>query len=112
MISRDKEQHLIGNSDELKDIFQKTCFGGYKEIIQLYVDHFDEEDEESRMLHCRDLLFNDNPFADSALNNYIQKEEKAENFGLGEYLYRLKANNGGKAQIFINVYYSSEIRDV
>ena len=81
-----KHQHLIGDPEELKAIFQKTCLGGYKEIIQLYVDHFDKEDEESGIPQWKKCLFNENPFATSALHNYKQKLTNSHNYALGKYL--------------------------
>ena len=77
---------MIGNSEELNAIFQKTCLGGYKEIIQLYVDHFDKQDEESGIPQWKNCLFHENPFATSALHNYNQKLKNSHNYALGKYL--------------------------
>ena len=81
-----KHQHLISNPEELKAIFQKTCLGGYKEIIRLYVDHFDKEDEESGIPQWKNCLFHENPFATSALHNFNQNLENSYNYALGKYL--------------------------
>ena len=81
-----KHQQLIGNTEELKAIFQKTCLGGYKEIIQLYVDHFDKQDEESGIPQWKNILFHENQFATSALQNYNQEDKNSYNYFLGKYL--------------------------
>ena len=89
-----KHKQLIGNPEELKAIFQKTCFGGYKEIIQLYVDHFDKQDEESGIPQWKDCLFHENPFATSALQSYNKKLKKSHNYALGKYLStKFEGNN-------------------
>ena len=85
-MSKDKDQQLIGNSEELKGIFQKTCFGGYKEIIQLYIEHFEKGDEESGIQQWRECLFNENPFAISALSSYSHEQKNSHNYALGKYL--------------------------
>ena len=76
----------MSNPEELKAIFQKTCLGGYKEIIQLYVDHFDKQDEESGIPQWKDCLFHENPFATSALQSYNKKLKHSHNYDLGKYL--------------------------
>ena len=76
----------MSNPEELKAIFQKTCLGGYKEIIQLYVDYFDEQDEEFGIPQWKDCLFQENPFATSALQNYNQVDKNSYNYVLGKYL--------------------------
>ena len=76
----------MSNPEELKAIFQKTCLGGNKEIIQLYVDHFEKEDEESGIQQWKDCLFHKNPFAISALHNYNQNLTTLHNYALGKYL--------------------------
>ena len=81
-----KHQQLIDDPEELKAIFQKTCLGGYKEIIQLYVDHFEKEDEESGIQQWKNCLFHENQFATSALHNYNQKLTNSHNYALGKYL--------------------------
>ena len=81
-----KHQQLKINPDELKAIFQKTCLGGFKEIIQLYVEHFDKDDEESENPHWKNCLFHENHFAISALQNYNQKLTNSHNYALGKYL--------------------------
>ena len=97
-----KHQELTDNPEELKAIFQKTCFGGYKEIIQLYVDHFDKEDEESGIPQWKHCLFQENRFATSALHNYNQKLKNSHNYALGKYLStKLK----GKHISIINRFY-------
>ena len=77
---------MIGNAEELKAIFQKACLGGYEEIIQLYVDYFDEQDEEFGIPQWKDCLFQENPFATSALQNYNQVDKNSYNYVLGKYL--------------------------
>ena len=77
---------MIGNPEELKAIFQKTCLGGYKEIIQLYVDHFEKEDEESGIQQWKNCLFHENQFATSALQNYNHEDKNSYNYVLGKYL--------------------------
>ena len=79
-------KQLIDNPEELKAIFQKTCLGGYKEIIQLYVDHFDKQDEESGIPQWKNCLFHENPFATSALHNYNQEDKNSHNYALGKYI--------------------------
>ena len=81
-----KHQQLIGNPEELKAIFQKTCLGGYKEIIQLYVEHFDIQDEETGIPQWKDCLFHENHFATSALQSYNKKLKYSHNYDLGKYL--------------------------
>ena len=79
-------KQLIDNPEELKAIFQKTCLGGYKEIIQLYVDHFDKQDEESGIPQWKNCLFHENPFATSALHNHNLELKNSHNYDLGKYL--------------------------
>ena len=80
-----KCDQLIDDPEELKAIFQKTCLGGYKEIIQLYVDHFDKQDEESGIPQWKKCLFHGNQFATSALQNYNQELTNSHNYALGKY---------------------------
>ena len=86
----------MNDPEELKAIFRKGCLGGYKDIIELIVNHIGQtKDAESQNYSdWHEHLFDDNEASEFAINIYKTGNKRSTHYALGKYLQGL--NHGGK----------------
>ena len=77
--------------EELKAIFRKGCLGGYKDIIELIVNHISQtKDEESQNYsNWHEHLFSDNEGSKFAITIFKSGNKGSTHYTLGKYLQGL-----------------------